>query len=60
MVKNPPPSAGDVGSIPGQGTRCHMHAATKSLHAATKSLHTTTKEPAGRNQGAHMLQLRSQ
>ena len=30
------------GSIPGQGTRSHMHAATKSLHA-------TTKDPACHN-----------
>ncbi|TEA40826.1 hypothetical protein DBR06_SOUSAS19710034, partial [Sousa chinensis] len=25
------PSAGGLGSIPGQGTRSHMHAATKEL-----------------------------
>ena len=36
------PNAGDLGSIPGQGTRSHMHATTKSSHAATK-------EPACRN-----------
>ena len=30
------PNAGGPGSIPGQGTRSHMHAATKSSHAATK------------------------
>ena len=27
------PNAGGLGSIPGQGTRSHMHAATKSSHA---------------------------
>ena len=32
------PNAGDPGSIPGQRTRSHMHAATKSLRAATKDL----------------------
>ena len=32
------PSAGRPGSIPGQGTRSHMHAATKSPHAATKKI----------------------
>ena len=32
------PNAGGLGSIPGQGTRAHMHAATKRLHAATKGL----------------------
>ena len=42
VVKNPPPNAGDLGSIPGQGTRSHMHAATKNSH-------TTTKKPASRN-----------
>ena len=30
------PNAGGPGSIPGQGARSHMHAATKSSHAATK------------------------
>ncbi|TEA26021.1 hypothetical protein DBR06_SOUSAS3210075, partial [Sousa chinensis] len=30
------PIAGGLGSIPGQGTRSRMHAATKSSHAATK------------------------
>ena len=33
------PNAGGLGLIPGQGTRSHMHAATKSSHV-------TTKEPA--------------
>ena len=32
------PNAGGLGSIPGQGTRSHMHAATKNSHAATKEL----------------------
>ena len=36
------PNAGGLGSIPGQGTRAHIHAATKSSHA-------TTKEPMSRN-----------
>ena len=37
-------SAGGPGLIPGQGTRSHMHAATKSSHAATKrSPHAATK-----------------
>ena len=30
------PSAAGLGLIPGQGTRSHMHAATKSSHARTK------------------------
>ena len=37
------PNAGGPGSIPGQGTRSHMHAATKSLHAPTKELRAATK-----------------
>ena len=36
------PNAGGPGSIPGQRTRSHMHAATKISHA-------TTKEPASHN-----------
>ena len=36
------PNARGPGLIPGQGTRSHMHAATKSSHA-------TTKEPTSRN-----------
>ena len=35
------PNAGDLGLIPGRGTRSHMHAATK--HVATKILCATTK-----------------
>ena len=30
------PNAGGTGSIPGQGTRSHMHATTKNSHATTK------------------------
>ena len=36
------PNAGDLGSIPGQRTRSHMHSATTSSHA--------TKEPTWYNQ----------
>ena len=52
MIENPPSSAGDAGSIPGWGTRSHMHAVTKCSHA-------TTKETASHNQGARLPQLRS-
>ena len=31
------PNAGGPGSSPGQGTRSHMHAATKSSHAISKT-----------------------
>ena len=30
------PNTGGPGSIPGQGTRSHMHAATQGSHATTK------------------------
>ncbi|TEA40768.1 hypothetical protein DBR06_SOUSAS1310071, partial [Sousa chinensis] len=36
-------NAGCPGSIPGWGTRSHMHAATTRSHAA-KSPHATTKD----------------
>ena len=39
------PNARGPGSIPGGGTRSHMHSATKSLHATTKSLHAATMSP---------------
>ena len=32
------PNAGGPASIPGQGIRSHMHAATKSSYASTKEL----------------------
>ena len=42
------PNAGGPGSIPGQGTRSHMHAASKSSHATTNKPHAATekKDPA--------------
>ena len=36
VVKNLHSSAGDAGLIPGQGSRSHMHAATKSSCAAAE------------------------
>ena len=51
MVKNLPSNAGDVGLIPGQGT--------KIPHAAEQiSLRATTTESACRNQRGPMPQLR--
>ena len=47
VVKNPPSNAGDVGSIPGQGT--------KIPHAAGQlNLHATTTELARLNERAHV------
>ena len=58
VVKNPPCSAGDMGLIPGQGTKIphamerlspctaageSMHHNEKIPHDSTKSLHATTK-----------------
>ena len=49
LVKNPPSNAGDVGSIPGQGT--------KILHATGQlSPHVTTTELTYLNERAHVLQ----
>ena len=42
------PSAGGLGSIPGQETRSHMHAAAKSSHATTKEA-AAAKEPLSRS-----------
>ena len=39
------PNAGGLGSIPGQGTRTHMHAAAKSSHAATKKSACRNEDP---------------
>ena len=39
------PNARGLGSIPGQGTRSHMHAATQSPHAAMKILQSATRFP---------------
>ena len=51
VVKNLPWNAGDIGSIPGQGTK--IPHATKQL-----SLHTTTREPVCHNERSCLLQLR--
>ena len=40
------PNAGDLGLIPGRGTRSHMHAASKSPHAATKKPMCRSEDPA--------------
>ena len=41
------PNAGGPSSIPDQGTRSHLHAATKSPHAATNSPRGATKTQHG-------------
>ena len=38
MVKNPPSNAGEVGSIPGQGTKIPQAMGPLSLHATTTEL----------------------
>ena len=37
------PNAGDLGLIPGRGTRCRMHAAAKSPNATTNTHHSQNK-----------------
>ena len=39
MVKNPPSNAGDMGSIPGQGTKIPCAAGQLSLSTATTETH---------------------
>ena len=43
------PNVGSLGSIPGRGTRSHMHAATKISHAATKEPACRDYDPAQPN-----------
>ena len=43
MVKNPPSNAGDVGSIPGRGTKIPHTSGQLSLHATTKNPHSQNK-----------------
>ena len=43
------PNAGGLGSIPGQGTGCHMHVATKSSNATTKDPIRGNEDSVGRN-----------
>ena len=67
MVKNPPSNAGDVGSIPGWGTKI-PHAvrqlspwatATELAHLNERSLRTTTREkPVCCNERSRVPQLR--
>ena len=52
VVKNPPSNAGDIGSIPDQGTKI-PHAARQLSPWAT-----STEKPARQNKRLHMLQLR--
>ena len=43
MVKNPPSNAGDVGSIPGRGTKIPHAVGQLNLHATTKNPHSQNK-----------------
>ena len=49
MAKNPLSNAGDVGSIPGLGTKIPHAAEELSPHTTTKSPRSATKDPACRN-----------
>ena len=44
VVKNPPYSAGDLGLIPGQGTKIPLAAGQLSLHASTREEKTRTPQ----------------
>ena len=56
MIKNPPCNTGDVGSIPGQGTRIPRAAGQLSLQVP--SLEATTRESVCLNERSDMMQLR--
>ena len=43
VVKNPPSNAGDVGSIPGRGTKIPHAMGQLNLHATTKNPHSQNK-----------------
>ena len=48
MVKNLPYNAGDVGSVPGRGTKIPHAAGQLSLHTTTPELGVPQREPACR------------
>ena len=56
VIKNPPCNTGDVGSIPGQGTRIPRAAGQLSLQVP--SLEATTRESVCLNGRSDMMQLR--
>ena len=63
VVKNPPRSAGDTGSIPNLGTKITGLGATKpTCHnneaSVLWSLSSTTRESVHCSEGSHVLQLR--
>ena len=45
-IKNLPASAGNMGSIPGEGTKMPRVSGQLSPHAMTESPHSTDKDPA--------------
>ena len=65
MVKNPSCSAGDVGIIPGQGTKIphamgHLSLCTLTAEVCVLlNLHITTREPLRQNKRSCMMQQRS-
>ena len=54
VVKNPPYSAGDAGSIPGQGTKIPHAAGQLSPHATTTELEHLDDSPRAANYRAHV------
>ena len=58
VVKNLPCNAGDVGSIPGWGTRIPHVVEQLSLHAATREFDCCNERSLMMQQKFHMLQLR--
>ena len=58
MVRNPPCSAGEAGSIPGLGTKISHAVEQLRLHARIESAYVTEKEPHVTQWKPHVLQLR--
>ena len=59
VVKNLPCSAGDTGSIPGQGTKIPHAALQHGWVLQLLSPHTTTRVTAHHNKRSYMMQQRS-
>ena len=57
VVKNSPPNAGNMGSIPGQGTKIPHATEQLNLHAATtEHPRATTRESVHHNKRSHVMQ----
>ena len=58
MVENSPPNAGDVGSIPAQGTKIPHAVGQLNPHTTTREALTPQQKICMRQGRSHVLQLR--